>query len=97
MTKSAKIISLAIALLLFAIGFWAYNGYLDRSFQRIEKDDSGQPVQMIFLKTGSVFPGYAQDQVVRLILTNDFATPRAVNTLKQACSFTSLAQLLNLF
>lgn len=66
----------AVAAVAFLLYFGYHGWYLDRHFQRIEKDNSGQPVQMIFLKTGSVFPGYAQDQVVRLILTNDFATPR---------------------
>jgi len=73
-----KFISFSVSmLLLLATGFWYYQtGYLNRSFQRIEKDNSGQAVQMKFLKIHTVSPGYMHEILVRLTLTNDFTTPR---------------------
>lgn len=74
-----KIISFSISmLLLLAAGFWYYQtGYLNRSFQRIEKDDSGIPVKVEFLDTCRTIrnAGFSYN-LTKLTLTNDFDSPR---------------------
>lgn len=75
MTKANKIRFLLIGTaLLLALLFLLYQTwYLDRSFQRIEKDNSGIPVKIKLLETR---PEPFLEILTKLTLTNNFDAPR---------------------
>lgn len=77
MAKAHKIrfILIGTALLLALLFLLYHTWYLNRSFQRIEKDERGIPIIIEHLET--IYSMSNIDNVrLKLTLTNDFNTPR---------------------